>query len=151
MLVVRVHKLVRRAVWRDRYRQINEWERLLVESGTTIVKLFLYIDKDEQRERLQARLDDPTKRWKFSLGDLAERELWDEYRRAYEDALSRCSTEWAPWYVIPANKKWVSRALVAKVLAEAINSLGLRYPEVSPARMQEIENAKAQLLAEEKG
>ena len=132
VLVVRVHKLVSRSVSQLRYREINDWERMLTESGTTIVKLFLYIDKDEQRHRLQARLDDPTKRWKFSRGDLAERELWDDYLRAYEDALSRCSTEWAPWYLIPANRKWFRNVAVARILGETLQDLNLRYPKAEP-------------------
>src|SRR5262245_10079097 len=132
VLVVRVHKLVSRSVWQDRYRQINEWEQMLTEAGTTVVKLFLYIDKDEQRKRLQARLDDPTKRWKFSLGDLTERDLWNDYIRAYEDALSRCSTEWAPWYLIPANRKWFRNVAVAQILRDTLQALNPRYPKAAP-------------------
>jgi PPK2 family polyphosphate:nucleotide phosphotransferase len=132
VLVVRVHKLVSRSVTQLRYREINDWERMLSENGTTIVKLFLYIDKDEQRERLQARLDDPTKRWKFSEADLTERQLWDEYIRAYEDALSRCSTDWAPWYLIPANRKWFRNLAVAHILGDTLQELNPRYPKAAP-------------------
>ncbi|HYG62562.1 MAG TPA: PPK2 family polyphosphate kinase, partial [Thermoanaerobaculia bacterium] len=106
VLVARVRNLVPPDVWRRRYDQINDFERLLAETGTTILKFFLHIDKDEQKERLQARLDDPTKHWKFRRGDLDDRRLWDEYQRAYEEALSRTSTDHAPWYIVPANRKW---------------------------------------------
>ena len=129
VLVVRVHSLVPKTVWSRRYDQINAFEQLLAEEGTTIVKFFLYIDKDEQRERFQARLDDPTKRWKFRLGDLEERKHWDDYIAAYEDALSRCSTAEAPWYVIPSNKKWFRNLAVTDILADTLDALGPRYPE----------------------
>jgi PPK2 family polyphosphate:nucleotide phosphotransferase len=129
VLVVRVHDLVPTAVWRRRYRHINEWERMLTDEGTTIVKLFLYIDRDEQRERLQARLDEPDKRWKFSKGDLAERDLWPAYVRAFQDVLERTSTQWAPWYLIPANRKWFRNLAVAHILGEVLDDLDPRYPE----------------------
>jgi PPK2 family polyphosphate:nucleotide phosphotransferase len=129
VLVVRVHSLVGETVWRKRYEQINDFERMLCESGTTIIKCFLHISKDEQRERLQARLDDPTKRWKFQHGDLEERKLWDDYTAAYEDALSRTSTKDAPWYVIPANRKWVRNYLVADILVRTLEKLKMTYPE----------------------
>jgi PPK2 family polyphosphate:nucleotide phosphotransferase len=132
VLVVRVHKLVSRSVWQARYRQINDWEQMLAEAGTTIVKVFLYIDRDEQRERLQARLDDPTKRWKFSPADLNERQVWDEYIRAFEDALSRTSTEWAPWYLVPANRKWFRNVAVARVLGDTLQAMNPRYPKAEP-------------------
>jgi PPK2 family polyphosphate:nucleotide phosphotransferase len=129
VLVVRVHDLVPRAVWQRRYDQINAFERMLAEEGTTIVKFFLYIDPDEQRERFQARLDDPAKRWKFRLGDLDERKRWDEYIAAYEDALSRCSTDMAPWHVIPANRKWFRNLAVAEILADTLDELKPVYPK----------------------
>ncbi len=129
VLVVRVHDIVPKSVWSRRYDQINAFERTLAEEGTTIVKFFLYIDRDEQRERFQARLDDPTKRWKFRLGDIAERKLWDDYIAAYEDALSRCSTAEAPWYVIPSNRKWFRNLAVADILADTLDELKPRYPE----------------------
>ena len=117
---MRVHDLVPKAVWSRRYDEINDFERHLVANGTTIVKFFLSIDKDEQRDRFQARYDDPTKRWKFSMGDLEERKLWDDYQRAFDDALSKRSTERAPWYVIPANRKWFRNLAVATILADTI-------------------------------
>jgi PPK2 family polyphosphate:nucleotide phosphotransferase len=132
VLVVRVHQLVSPTVWRLRYRQINDWERMLTETGTTIVKLFLYIDKAEQRERLQARLDDPTKRWKFALGDLDERQRWNDYLKAFEDALSRTSTEWAPWFLIPGNRKWFRNLAVAHILGETLEAMNPRYPKAQP-------------------
>jgi PPK2 family polyphosphate:nucleotide phosphotransferase len=129
VLVVRVHELVPPEVWKARYDQINDFERLLADSGTTILKFFLHIDADEQKERLRARLDDPSKRWKFRKGDLAERKLWPQYVEAYEDALSRTSTEHAPWTIVPANKKWYRNLVVATVLVEALEKLDPQYPE----------------------
>jgi PPK2 family polyphosphate:nucleotide phosphotransferase len=128
VLVVRVHDLVPKSVWSKRYDQINEFEQTLAESGTTILKFFLYIDRDEQKRRFQDRLDNPDKRWKFKLGDLDERKLWDSYTAAYEEALRRCSTEWAPWYVVPANHKWFRNLAVAEILADALDALDPRYP-----------------------
>ena len=131
VLVVRVHELVPRKVWAERYDQINAFERHLADNGTTIVKFFLAIDKDEQRERFQARYDDPTKRWKFSMGDLDERKLWDAYQAAFDDALSKTSTDAAPWYVIPANRKWFRNLAVASILADTIAGLKPAYPPVA--------------------
>ncbi|HTS14916.1 MAG TPA: polyphosphate kinase 2 family protein [Candidatus Sulfotelmatobacter sp.] len=132
VLVVRVHDLVPRAVWKGRYDEINSFERLLVDSGTTIVKFFLHISQDEQRERLQARLDDPAKRWKFQKGDLAERKLWPAYQDAYEDALSRCSTADAPWYVVPADHKWFRDLAVAEIVGQTLADMKPRYPPSPP-------------------
>jgi PPK2 family polyphosphate:nucleotide phosphotransferase len=131
VLVVRVHSLVPKTVWSKRYAQINEFERMLAANGTTIVKFCLSIDRDEQRERFQARYDDPTKRWKFSMGDLEERTRWDDYQAAFDEALSRTSTEWAPWYVIPANRKWFRNLAVATILAETLADLRPKYPPVA--------------------
>ena len=128
VLVVRVHRLVPRSVWSTRYDQINAFERTLAAGGTTIVKFFLSIDRDEQRARFQARYDDPTRRWKFSLGDLDERKLWDDYQAAFDEALSRTSTDVAPWYVIPANHKWFRNLAVATILADTIAALRPAYP-----------------------
>lgn len=130
VLVVRVHELVPKARWSRRYEQINAFERLLVDEGTTLVKCFLHISKDEQRSRLQARLDDPTKRWKFRMGDLDERKRWDDYMAAYEDALAQCSTAWAPWYVIPSDRKWFRNLAVSEILADTLEDLDCRYPPV---------------------
>jgi PPK2 family polyphosphate:nucleotide phosphotransferase len=128
VLVVRVHELVPKVTWSRRYAQINDFERMLSEEGTTIVKFFLHIDKEEQRGRLQARYDDPTKRWKFNMDDLAERARWDDYMAAFEDALSRCSTKVAPWYVIPANRKWFRDLAVGEILLDVLEGLNPQYP-----------------------
>ena len=129
VLVVRVHGLVSREVWKGRYRQINEFERMLTENGTKIVKFYLHISKAEQKRRLKSRLAEPEKNWKFSEGDLAERKLWSRYEEAYEDAINQCSTEWAPWYVVPANVKWARDAMIARVLLETMDSMRLRWPK----------------------
>ena len=129
VLVVRVHKLVPKETWALRYEQINEFERLLYEEGTKILKFFLHIDLKEQKERLQARLDDPNKQWKFSLGDLKERKLWPEYTEAYEDVLSKTSTKFAPWYIVPANRKWYRNLIVASIMVNALKRLDMSYPQ----------------------
>lgn len=128
VLVVRVHALVPEAVWRSRYEQIVRFERNLTENGVTILKFFLHISREEQRERLLARLDDPTKYWKFSAGDLGERDRWDAYTEAYREALLRTSTPEAPWYLVPADKKYLRDLLVARVVAEALEQLDPKYP-----------------------
>jgi PPK2 family polyphosphate:nucleotide phosphotransferase len=129
ILVVRVHELVPPKVWRKRYAQINEFERILADTGTTILKFFLHISNEEQRQRLQARLDDPTKRWKFQHGDIEERKLWDDYMQAYEDALEKTSTQWAPWTVVPADKKWFRNYVVAKTIVDTLEKFDMRYPQ----------------------
>jgi PPK2 family polyphosphate:nucleotide phosphotransferase len=128
VLVVRVRSLVPKKVWRARYEQINDFEKMLSDTGTVILKFFLHIDEDEQKERLQARLDDETKRWKFRKGDLDDRKLWREYQAAYEDAISKTSTAWAPWYVVPANAKWYRNVVISQTIVEALEDLKLRYP-----------------------
>jgi PPK2 family polyphosphate:nucleotide phosphotransferase len=128
VLIVRVHDLVPKKVWSKRYDQINAFEELLASTGTTIIKIFLWIDQDEQKARFQSRLDDPNKRWKFRLGDLAERKLWDSYVAADEDVLRRTSTEAAPWYVIPANRNWFRNLAIADIVADTLDELNPRYP-----------------------
>jgi PPK2 family polyphosphate:nucleotide phosphotransferase len=128
VLVVRVEGLAPRDVWKRRYDQINDFERMLAEEGTTILKFYLHIDKDEQKERLQARLDDPAKHWKFATGDLATRAKWDEYMEAYEAVLSKTSTEHAPWYIIPANRKWYRNLLICGIIIETLESLKMSFP-----------------------
>jgi len=128
VLVVRVHELVPKDVWSKRYDQINEFERLLTTSGTTILKFFLWIDRDEQKARFQARLDDPDKRWKFRVRDLEERKLWDSYVAAFEDMLERCSTADAPWYLVPSNRKWFRNLAVADIVADVLDDLKPEYP-----------------------
>jgi PPK2 family polyphosphate:nucleotide phosphotransferase len=132
VLVVRVHELVPRDVWSRHYDQINAFEKMLAEEGTTIVKFFLWISKEEQREQFQERIDDPSKHWKFRKADLDERARWAEYQRAFEDALSRCSTEWAPWYVIPSDRKWFRNVAVAEILGDTIADLEPQYPPGEP-------------------
>ena len=129
VLVVRVHKLAPPHVWGRRYAHINDFERMLADEGATILKFYLHIDQDEQRERFQARLDEPHKRWKFRLGDLEERKLWPEYMKAYQDALSKTSTEWAPWYVVPANRKWYRNLVIATIMVETLEGLNMSYPQ----------------------
>jgi PPK2 family polyphosphate:nucleotide phosphotransferase len=129
VLVVRVHGLVPRKVWKTRYDQINQFERILVNNDTIILKFFLHISKDEQRRRLEERLKDPTRHWKLSLKDVEERGYWSAYRKAYEAALSRCSTEWAAWHIIPANHKWYRNLLVAETIVKTLRDCRLEYPE----------------------
>lgn len=129
VLVVRVKGLVPEEQWSRRYRHIREFERMLADEGTTIVKLFLNISKDEQKERLQARLDEPDKNWKFNEGDLADRELWDQFREAYGVAIRETSTDYAPWYVVPANRKWYRNLVVSSILIQTLEGIDLQYPE----------------------
>jgi PPK2 family polyphosphate:nucleotide phosphotransferase len=129
VLIVRVHGLVPRTVWEGRYDEINRFERKLVRSGTTVVKVLLHISFEEQRERLLARLRDPTKRWKFNPEDLHERERWTEYQEAYEAVLERCSTDEAPWYVVPADRKWYRNWAVGRLLLETLEHMAPQYPE----------------------
>lgn len=128
VLVVRVHNLVPEEQWSRRYEHIRNFEQMLADEGTTIVKFFLHISKEEQRERLQARLDEPDKNWKFSMGDLAEREHWDEYQAAFGDMLSETSTDSAPWYVVPADRKWFRNLLVSKVMVDTLQGLQMKFP-----------------------
>jgi PPK2 family polyphosphate:nucleotide phosphotransferase len=129
VLVVRVRNLVPKDVWSQRYDHINQFERMLVDEGTTILKFYLNIDLDEQKERFQARLDEPHKMWKFNPKDLEERKLWPQYIDAYEEVLERTSTPFAPWYVVPANRKWYRNLVVGTVIIESLMGLDMRYPE----------------------
>ena len=129
VLIVRVHNLVPPEVWKNRFEQIKAFEQMLAESGTTILKFYLYIDKDEQKQRLQARLDDPNKHWKFHLGDLEDRKLWSDYMQAYEDVLSKTSTEYAPWMIVPANRKWYRDVVISSVLVDTLEKLKMKFPE----------------------
>ena len=133
VLVVRVHGLVPEDRWRKRYRHIREFERMLTDEGTTIVKVMLHVSPEEQRVRFQERIDDPAKRWKFRPGDLEDRKHWDQFRAAYEEALSETSTDWAPWYVVPADRNWVRDLAVARILVDHLGALDPRYPEADPA------------------
>ncbi len=129
VLVVRVHNLVQKKVWSKRYNEINEFERTLSNSGTTIVKFYLHIDQEEQLKRFRDRLDEPDKQWKISDSDYTEREYWDDYQRAYMDAVSKCSFNYAPWYIIPANHKWFRDLAVSQILVETMESLKMNYPQ----------------------
>ena len=134
--------------WEGRYDDINAFEHHLDRNGTTIVKFFLHVSKDEQKKRFLERLDRPEKHWKFSAADLAERARWDDYTDAYEAALAATSTRRAPWYVVPADDKWATRAFVADILATTIQGLDLRYPEVDEAQRDALEEARKRLEAE---
>jgi PPK2 family polyphosphate:nucleotide phosphotransferase len=161
VLVVKVHQELVRAqripaadpdkkkFWDARYDDINAFERHLTRNGTKILKFFLNVSKGEQKERFLARLENADKHWKFSPSDLNERGYWDDYQRAYEQMIAETSTKSAPWYVIPADYKWVSRALVARIVSDTIASLKIEYPEVTPAQKAAIEEARARLLAED--
>jgi len=129
VLAARVLEIVPEVTWRKRYQQINEFERLLTEAGVSIVKFLLHISKAEQAERLRDRQRKPSKQWNFSPGDLEQCKLWDQYWSAYEDALTFCKTEHAPWYVIPANRKWYRNLVVSQILIETMDGMDLRYPD----------------------
>ncbi|HEV3279794.1 MAG TPA: polyphosphate kinase 2 family protein [Terriglobia bacterium] len=131
VLVVRVHGLVPRSVWSRRYDEINGFERLLAENQVTILKFFLHISKDEQKKRLEERLKDPAKQWKLSESDLEDRKLWTEYVAAYEEAISRCNQAAAPWFIIPANKKWFRNLAVSSILVETLEGIKLKFPKPS--------------------
>jgi PPK2 family polyphosphate:nucleotide phosphotransferase len=159
VLVVRVHpellerqKLSKSArgrdVWKRRCREINEWEHHLCENGYRVVKILLNVSKEEQRRRFLSRIDTPTKNWKFSAADVREREFWDEYQRAFSEMLSNTSTEWAPWYVIPADWKWFSRIAAAAVIVDSLISIDPRYPVMDAEACAALEDAKRKLEAE---
>jgi PPK2 family polyphosphate:nucleotide phosphotransferase len=128
VVVVRVHDLVPRKVWKRRYEQINEFERMLTQNNVLLLKFFLHISKGEQKKRLEARLHDPTRYWKFSLKDAEERNFWSDYQKAYEDALTECSTKRAPWYIVPANQKWYRDLVVAETIVQTLRDLKMEYP-----------------------
>ena len=159
VLVVRVHQHLLEAqrvpdvkpgrkLWESRYDDIVAFERHLARNGTAIVKFFLNVSREEQKRRFLSRIDEPSKHWKFSPSDVAERQHWDDYMNAYEEAISATSTDHAPWYVVPADKKWVSRAVVSAVLTETIRGLGLTWPKISAEQRQQIEEARRHLEAE---
>ncbi len=137
-----------KSFWEDRYDDINTFERHLVRNGTVILKFFLHVSRAEQKRRFLERLDRPEKHWKFSASDLAERAYWDEYMEAYEDALGATSTDWAPWYVVPADHKWITRTVVADILTSAIGSLDLKYPEVTEQQRKALADARKRLESE---
>jgi PPK2 family polyphosphate:nucleotide phosphotransferase len=130
VLVVRVHDLVPERVWRPRFRAINDFERMLTESGVVILKFFLHISKEEQVKRFEKRIEDPRRHWKFSTADLRERDYWDAYQKAYADILHECSTDWAPWHIVPADHKWYRNLVVARHMVKAMKDLDLHYPSM---------------------
>jgi PPK2 family polyphosphate:nucleotide phosphotransferase len=159
VLVVRVHPeilgrqrvpshLVTRRIWGERYEDINAFERYLARNGTLIRKFFLHVSREEQRRRFLERLDEPSKNWKFSPGDVDERGRWDDYTRAYEQALSKTSTKHAPWFIVPADHKWFTRVAVAELVVEALEGLDLSFPPASKAHLEELAEARTRLLAE---
>ncbi|HEV2805336.1 MAG TPA: polyphosphate kinase 2 family protein [Chthoniobacterales bacterium] len=131
VLVARVQKLVEKNVWKARYEQINRFEKHLCENGTTTLKFMLHISKEEQKQRLQARLDDPEKRWKFNPGDIKERGRWDDYQEAYEDAINCCTTNFAPWHIVPADHKWARNLAIIERVVHALKKMGPRYPKLT--------------------
>ena len=160
VLVVKVHpEILERAdlpaenvhknIWKHRYEDINNFEQHLARNGTTILKFFLNVSKEEQRARFLERLEEPDKNWKFSSGDIVERGFWDDYMAAFEEAINATSTPWAPWYVIPADRKWAMRAAVSDIITTTIKDLPLAYPTVPDEEKERLAQAKAQLLAEE--
>lgn len=161
ILVVKVHQdfvqaqrlpdadPTRKKFWNHRYEDINAFEHHLSRNGTRIIKCFLHLSKDEQRRRFLKRIEEPEKHYKFSAGDLHERQHWDEYQKAYAEMLTETSTKWAPWHVIPADHKWVTRAVVAALIARTIDDLNLKWPTLSDDFLREMELAKQQLLAED--
>jgi PPK2 family polyphosphate:nucleotide phosphotransferase len=159
VIVVRVHpeilghqkipaRLVTHDIWKERFEDINGFERFLARNGTVIRKFFLHVSKAEQKRRLLARLDQPSKNWKFELADLDERKLWGEYMKAYEDMLERTSTKHAPWYVIPADHKWFTRLMIADVVQEAMERLDLEYPSVPTEQQKALATARRRLVRE---
>jgi polyphosphate kinase 2 (PPK2 family) len=137
-----------RAFWEERYDDINRFERHLARNGTRIVKLFLHISKAEQRRRFLERIDDPRKQWKFSMADVEERRFWPAYQAAFQEMLNRTSTPWAPWWVIPADHKWIARALVSAILTHEIARLGVHRPRITAAQARVLARARRRLMAE---
>lgn len=136
VLAVRVHGLVPKDVWKRRYEQINDFEHMLTRNGVTILKFFLHVSREEQRVRLLERLTDPAKNWKFEAGDLKERGLWDDYTRAYRDVFRKCSTKWAPWYVVPADRKHARDYLVLDTIVSTLERMRPRYPKADPKTLK---------------
>jgi len=159
VLIVRVHpeilgkqrlpqSLVTKNIWDERFEDIRSFERYLARNGTLILKFFLNVSKDEQKKRFLDRIDEPEKRWKFNAGDVAERMLWDKYMNAYEDAIRNTACDHAPWYVIPADKKWYTRLVVAAAIDEAMQGLDLQFPKVDGAGLEELKRAREILVKE---
>lgn len=135
-------------IWKNRFEEINNFEKYLVRNGIHVLKFFLNVSKDEQKKRFLARINQPEKNWKFSVADAQERKHWDEYMMAYQDLFSHTSTDWAPWYIIPADHKWFTRLVVAEIVVDKLKSLNLKYPTVSETRQRELSEVKQMLEAE---
>ena len=150
VLVVRVHNLVPKKIWSKRYAQINDFEKMLARSGTHILKFYLHIDPEEQLERFKQRIDDPARHWKISEGDYAERPFWNAYTAAFEEALGRCSTEHAPWFIIPSNHKWFRNLAISRIVAETLESLNMQFPAPT-VDIEEIRQKYHAIVREEGG
>ncbi|MDP2364804.1 MAG: polyphosphate kinase 2 family protein [Ignavibacteria bacterium] len=158
VLVVKVHELLKyqqlpeelidKNIWQKRYEQICNFEKYLYENGTIVLKFFLHVSKAEQKERFLARIDDQSKNWKFSAADIEERKYWDDYQKAYEEAITATSKKHAPWYIIPADKKWFARLLVSEIIVENLKNLNLVYPKLTAEQIAELQKCKENLLAE---
>jgi polyphosphate kinase 2 (PPK2 family) len=135
-------------IWRERFQDIRQFERHLARNGVAVLKFFLHVSREEQRRRLLERLEEPAKRWKFSMTDIAERKLWDQYMAAYEEMLIGTSREFAPWYVVPADRKWFARLVVARAMTETLDSLDVQFPKIQGAALKELEQVRAVLEAE---
>ena len=156
VLVVRVHDLIKRQkmpekfttddIWIQRFKQINNFEKYLFENGIITIKFFLHISKDEQKRRFLRRLDIPSKNWKFSAADLKEREYWNDYQKCYQEAIKATSTEYAPWFIIPADKKWFARLVVSNVIIDTLENLNLKYPELDEKQKEHLNSYKKQLM-----
>jgi len=160
VLVVRVHDFIKGQkipekyknanIWKQRYRQINDFEKYIYENGIIIIKFFLHVSKEEQKQRFLKRINNPAKNWKFSKGDIDERGFWSEYQKAYEDAISATSRLHAPWFVVPADKKWFTRLAISQIIVEAMEKLNPKYPKLSREQLKKLENSKKLLLNEKK-
>lgn len=158
VLIVRVHnlvnkqnipeKLISKNIWQQRYRQINDFEKFMVENGTVILKFYLHVSPEEQKKRFLKRIDDPTKNWKFSINDIKERAFWGKYMLAYNETISQTSTKHAPWYIIPSDKKWYARTIVSEIIVKTMKKLKLSFPTLSAEQLEQLKRAKELLLQE---
>jgi PPK2 family polyphosphate:nucleotide phosphotransferase len=158
VLVVRVHNLIKyqkipdkfnnKNIWKQRYEQINNFEEYLYENGIVIIKFFLHVSKDEQKKRFLERIEDPAKNWKFSSGDIEERKYWDEYQKAYQEAISATSKKHSPWYIIPADRKWFARLAVSEIIVREMKKLKPEFPKLNEEQLQDLEKSKQSLMSE---
>jgi PPK2 family polyphosphate:nucleotide phosphotransferase len=160
VLVVRIHDLIKyqkipdkfnnKNIWKQRYEQINNFEEYLYENGIVIIKFFLHVSKDEQKKRFLERIEDPAKNWKFSSGDIEERKYWDEYQKAYQEAISATSKKHSPWYIIPADRKWFARLAVSEIIVREMKKLKSEFPKLNEEQLQDLEKSKQSLMNEQK-